>query len=79
MILSSNTKINILYVYMSALKTYLTWRYIFVPIAFFLLFILIAMVRGGSTEGFLGKKTRHGEYHGKNARGVKEGQSPGVS
>lgn len=49
---------------MGALKTYLTWRYIFIPVAFFLLFVLIAMVRGGSTEGFLvheGKKKMKGE------------------
>jgi hypothetical protein len=68
---------------MGALKTYLTWRYIFIPVAFFLLFILIAMVRGGSTEGFLGqeikKKVSHGGLNGKKTRGVKERQFHDVS
>jgi hypothetical protein len=37
---------------MGALKTYLTWKYLFVPAMFFLLFLVIAMGKGVSKEGF---------------------------
>ena len=37
---------------MGALKTYLTWRYMFIPAMFFLLFLVIAMGKIVSTEGF---------------------------
>ena len=37
---------------MGALKTYLTWKYLFIPAIFFLLFLVIAMGKSVSKESF---------------------------
>ena len=63
---------------MQTVKTFLTWKYLFIPAIFFVLFLVIAVGKGvskgggseegGPKEGFsklvgIGGKKRRGAYH----------------